>query len=517
MTTHPRLTRYLPTASALAIVLSACVRPEEGIDDSMVRGRIHVPPMRVAEAPGDNGVLAGAQDLLCTLVGPEGEEEEQCVAFEWGYLAVDGTGEADDVDTYRFVAAESYSGSLIVRFGTQGDPGTAKAPGGDTGTDPGDTAADDTGDSGDTDADADTDADTDSDTDTDTDSDTDTDTDSDTDTDPVPLVVDIVNLDVAGPDGLLVVASGFLAEGQTELAVDLEKGVHYGVRIGGSWGGSVPYTLGIPGRDPEEADIKVGAFASSDTTQLGAPVGGAEAGTFEFKGDMSYSAAYEIIFIKAVETTTNEDGSQTSTVDESLDQVFLFAADWASLNSGLLGGTFYSSTAVPIQPGGDISADPIEVDTYAEAQIGFVLAETEPNDLPVDLASNAANVTDPSLAQDVGVLSPPGYIDTITGDVTFTSDSADWVHDVDAFAFGVAEPTQLFYSLDWADDAVDLDILIVDSAGTTLDYGWYEHPEINTSGTGTLSPDELYYLVVIGYLGDPSAAAPYELSLQFAP
>ena len=52
------------TLIAIALVLPACHKPEEGIDDTRIRGTVRIDPMEVVEADDEaNEDLAGAQEL----------------------------------------------------------------------------------------------------------------------------------------------------------------------------------------------------------------------------------------------------------------------------------------------------------------------------------------------------------------------------------------------------------------------------------------------------------------------
>jgi hypothetical protein len=518
-----------PQKLLLLLALAACVQPETGIDRTSITGTVRVLARAEGEGPGNENVES-AQDLGDLHYGwtvISGEIDK------FGMLGADIAPSADE-EWYLFTTS---TGGDVTFHITVGEPPALPMPADtDTGAADTDTGAPDT-DTGPADTDTgvpDTDP-----TDTDTgvpDTDTgapDSDTATDTGAPPGPTlriqIVDLAVLDendkptpVLDADGAPVTLD--LEAGEYDLVVPLAARGDYAIRVGGLYTDEVAapltYRFQVQAAHPDAADIKVGAYASSDAFELGYPVAGASVGPFEQKDDLSYEGAYEILgglrTVESVDLTPEDDDPTTeNTVSEKVTEVFLFAGDWLTLNSGLRAGTWYSSAPVSVAIGAAdaYTADPLVLDAQAPAQIGQELVEAEPNDVACDITTGFCDTASVDLYQDLGTLSAPGFIDIVTGAVTFTSPDPDWVHDIDGFRFRVPTVSQLYFTLDWPGAEVDLDILVL-SAEETLDFGYYNHPETNYYGTGELQPDTEYYLAVIGYLGDPAAETDYELRLE---
>jgi hypothetical protein len=191
-------------------------------------------------------------------------------------------------------------------------------------------------------------------------------------------------------------------------------------------------------------------------------------------------------------------------VNTDLPEVWLYAATWPNLNAGLRSGTFYSSTPAHLALSGAslYAADPLVLDAYAEALEGVTIAEQEPNDVDLDL-----DPYDFTPAEALEGLSPAGYVDTITGVMT-------WDTDIDAFHVRIAADAFVFGALSW-DDGSDVDWYLLDAAGEVVDgSATYDNPEV---GAGALlAADTDYYLVVIGYASDGVATeTPYALTLEW--
>jgi hypothetical protein len=518
------------------LALAACVKPEEGIDRTSITGTVKVLPRSLGEGPANEnqGTAQDVGDLHYGWTVISGDIDK------FG-LRGDDIAPLADEEWYLFTT--STGGDVVFDITIGAPPAPPMPVDTDTGAADTDTGAPADTDTGVPDTDTgvpDTDTDVpDTDTgvpDTDTgvpDTDTGGDTGADTGAPPGPTlrieIVDLAVLDendkptpVLGADGEPV--SIDLEAGEYELVVPLAARGEYAIRIGGVYtddtGAPLAYHLQVQAAHPDDADIKVGAYASGDAFELGYPLAGASVGPFEQMDDLSYEGSYEIqggLRSVVSEDLTPEDDDPTTenTVTEKVTEVFLFAGDWLTLNSGLRAGTWYSSVpaSVTIGSADAYTAEPLVLDANAPAQIGQELVEAEPNDVACDITTGFCDTSDPTKFQDLGTLSTPGFIDVLTGALTFSSTDPDWVHDIDGFRFKVPAVSQLYFTLDWPGAEVDLDILVL-SAEETLDFGYYNHPETNYYGTGELQPDTEYYLAVIGYLGDPAVETDYELRLE---
>lgn len=506
--------------SLLLLALAGCIKPEVGIDRSFIVGTVVMPATFENEkALGDNGKSSSAQDLG---------------VIDYGYTVFDGkisdfathtddTEGSADVDWLALTVPRDTQSVIYAFVGADAAAGLPPLlPGGSADTD-----TDVDTDVVETDTDTDTTVETDSDTDivdTDTSTETDTETGETDDTDD-PLVAPMITIsiyDLGLTEPELLFSQDVDASAPAAIDFAFTAGTTYGIRVQGVYGdGTAPYRLAIGGTNPSEAGIQVGAYASSDVNNLGYPEAGTTPTDFVVQEDWSYSGSYRALYVKSLTVVTENDNAdsdsepqQVTVVDESPRDVWMFAGTWPNLNSGLRSGVWYSSEPAEVSVGGDgeYVAEPLVLDAIATAQVGMAFAESEPNDVDLN-----AEPLDTTAAEDLGVLSPLGFLDTITGSIEFFSLDADYVHDADGFKFRVPEECQVFFSLGWSPADVDIDIYVLDSEGSVLSRGaTYADPEVNEVPSGTLSPDLDYYVVVAGYTGDPAAETPYTLNLEWA-
>ncbi len=477
--------RYL-----ILLALTGCVRPEEGINDAHLVGTVRI-PLRTAVDEGSNEIPDNAQDL--------GALKPQYLKFEGTTTAfeVDEDGLpalfADD-DWVKFTVGADVTTTVTLTLG-----GVAEAGGGDTDTDAVET------DVPDTDLPEDTDE-------TDVPPDTDL---PDTDVPPdLAVFLGLYNLDVTNERGYPTLVGSVEVFGEPgELEVTLVAGVNYAFRIGGLHGeAETPYELVFPGVDPDTLGIKAAAYLSNDTAALGMPVGGATIADFVVQDDYSYLGTYDMFGIKGVETTYDTDGTPTTTVDEDVSSVWVFAGSFGNLSGGLRAGNWYSGTPEEMNlTGEDQTVPELVLDSEAEAVIGREIPEVEPNDMPFDAAPDLA------LAQAIGEMSGPGYVDVISGTNDILSDVADYVHDVDAFSFTVPGEQSAFFALDWDDGAADIDVYFLDEVGDALDGAWTVAKPEYGGGNWVFEPGVTYYLVVIAYEGTPDTSPAYDLRIEWAP
>lgn len=319
--------------------------------------------------------------------------------------------------------------------------------------------------------------------------------------------------------------------------------------------GSAPseYTLTVSGRHPDRAKLLVGIYANGDPTDRGALLGGTNAQAFESVDRWSFVARYEMLFVREFETDTD---GEVVVLDEDVNAGFVYAGNWANLSQKLPAGTWYSSQPVAVdftqvgdpEPWGVYTdtlvddtggtedtavEDPAEdlpprsptyptlhvdeqvvVDAIAPIVVGFDVSEIEPNDVPS---------IDPSvegdLAQDLGILSGPGFVDIVEGACDFGAGDGygywgAYATDTDFFKFQVPERLELAFTLSWDDSAVDLDVIVMDSAGTQLDQGYYGFPEVNENAPLILEPGQDYFIAALPWSSPSADPVPYELRLE---
>ncbi len=343
--------------------------------------------------------------------------------------------------------------------------------------------------------------------------------------------IDILDLDVIvgnGPSEGPIVFQTLDVTGSDSIALCLMLGSNYAVHTGGvSGSGNTDWILTMTGLHPDGSGLKVGAWQSDDINDRGFPVGGTNVHAFQggtAADGWIWTGSYDIFLVRSV-TTTN-DKKEKTTYDEDLEEAWLFAGDWASLNLPLPAGTWYSSKPVKVVLDKEAksnslddtivySASKLVVDSFAPLVIGQEFTEQEPNDADsVTYASWELDPADMGNANDLGVLSVPGEVDILRGTTPFTSDSADWVHDHDLFKFQVPVTELLYFNLDWSEGDADLDAIIYDSTGEPLDWlVTYDKPELG-GGYGAFVPEEDYYLVILPWMGPNGTTMDWELILE---
>ena len=159
------------------------------------------------------------------------------------------------------------------------------------------------------------------------------------------------------------------------------------------------------------------------------------------------------------------------------------------------------------------TASPLVLDEYISAVVGFTYEEQEPNELSVDADGEWITPVDPAEANDLGVLSGPGFVDIITGSTSFYSADYGYIHDDDAFVFELPSTLQVNFVLGWEGDA-DIDVYLIDEEAEIWEYGAsYDNPELG-GGYYDLKPSKKYFLSVLGYLGPDGEDVPYELKIE---
>ena len=293
----------------------------------------------------------------------------------------------------------------------------------------------------------------------------------------------------------------------------------YGVRVQGI--ADEPdsrYGVAVIGPDP--TDVLVGAYLSDDLLDRGNPVGGGSVANWsrgtaqdsDADTRFGWTGTFELRYMREF------DGEA---VNEDVGRVWLHAGTWSSLNdSGLPAGTLYASEAVEVTTAGAQTTveSPILLDTFVESLPGFVFAETEPNDLPLDAGGDWIVPVDPLLANDAGLLSSNGLVDTITEFISFQSANPGYIHDEDAFTFQVAEPSFIRWSVEWDTSGgdADIDAYFIDEQAYIVDYAAsYDNPEVGLGAS--VEANTPYFLSILGYVGPGPGDVAYEVTLEATP
>jgi hypothetical protein len=315
--------------------------------------------------------------------------------------------------------------------------------------------------------------------------------------------------------------------------------------------GSVkPYAFSLSALTPEDDEFLVGAYLLDDPHARGNPVGGASVYDLQWdEVDRAWVGKFEMLHIKSVESTEDTAANTTDhLVTEGHEQVYLLGGTWPTLNASIPSGSLYSSEAVLVPTGdgdstvggwGDTAApeepeldtadtagpEPVPVprgdivvmvDTLQPKVIGWEFTEEEPNDVTLNddvtlLAEELENADVlPAGSLDI-------YTDVIHGDITLESAEAGWIHPLDVFAFTVEEETNATFTFEWADATADHDFLLYDDEGVYWAYSLYDYPEIiATADWGfTLPAGSTWYIGVLPYAGQVGDT-PYSVEIEYA-
>lgn len=478
-----------PIALSLSL-LQGCVPPEVGINDTRIVGTIQIPPETWEEVSnGTNGIPSGGEALEPLFVG---------------YRIITGTLDGFGVDENGQVTSDADQDhyALVSQVARNAD-----APDGQFSIEV-------------------------------------------TVDDPAAMArLRIYNLDVTiGPQNIPTEEYSGDFMGTTSVSLDLESDINYAIGIDGLEGtAETGYTMVMLGQHPDNENILVGAYTEDDPSNRGHLVAGTNAKSFELKDDYVFEAWYEMLFVRIYEVYDTAD----DILDENVKSGFIYAGNWPVLNNSLPAGTWHTGTPIPIDftktgdselhgtpPYEDTGLDPddpsvplirdvptyptiqvedpVMIDEFAPVVVGFDIYEIEPNDTDV-----AYYFEEKDLAQDLGSLSGPGFVDIVSGAIIYDSEDQGWSGENDTFKFQVPESSAINFTMSWGSSGTDLDILMLDAEGNIVDYGYYGFPEVPVYGTSVLyEPGMDYYIAILLWsTPDPLGTSyPWELTLeQLAP
>ncbi len=346
--------------------------------------------------------------------------------------------------------------------------------------------------------------------------------------------------------------------GDFDTSLSIVDGTTYGIEIVATDstdvtepGDTLDYTFRFGALEPVDDQFLVGAYLADEVTARGNPVGGASVVDLAWdEVERAWVGKFEMLHIKSVETTPGGEGeSDEHAVTESHAQVWLLGGSWPTLNASIPSGALYSSEAVQVATGdgddvvgdwGDTAVpEPEELDSgdtagpepvpvprgdivlYIDALqpkvIGWEYTEEEPNDVTLN-----DDVT--LLAEELPLANelPPGsldiYTDVIHGAVELETADAGWgIHPMDVFAFTVESETNATFTFEWDDPSADHDFLLYDADGLYWAYSLYDYPEIiDTAAWGfTLPADTVWYIGILPYEGQPGDT-PYTIEIEYA-
>jgi len=348
--------------------------------------------------------------------------------------------------------------------------------------------------------------------------------------------------------------------GHLSTSMDLADGATYGIEIVATdttefTDSAMDYTFRFGALTPVDDQFLVGAYLAQDVTERGNPVGGASVYDLQWdEVERAWVGKFEMLHIKSVESTEDTAAGTTDhLVTESVPQVWLLGGTWPTLNASIPSGSLYSSEAVQVATGdgseqvgdwGLDTSDPVEpepeatdtgdtappvpipaprgeivlvIDALQPKVIGWDYTEEEPND--VTLNEDVTLLVDElGLANVLPDASLDIYTDIIRGNIELESTDAGWgIHPMDVFAFTVTEETNASFTFEWDDPAADHDFLLYDTDGVYWEYSLYAYPEIiDTAASGfTLPAGSTWYLGVLPYAGQ-IGDTPYTIEIEYS-
>lgn len=343
----------------------------------------------------------------------------------------------------------------------------------------------------------------------------------------------VYDLDAVDADGNPTAIAGGLttdAFGAYYVEADVVAGGNYGVLVGGTRNpNEAPpdYTLTLWAFDPNGVDFLVGAYAEEDPFARTNPLGGTSLSTFTWdEASMSWTGEYEVLFIRSLVTSYTDpetEEGRTDVVDEAIPSVWMHAGSYSSLNSAILAGNSYATTAVQVTLSTDDAEQDIHegialvIDETQPIQIGWEFSETEPNDVELD-GTNYVLIGDVAGANVTPTASGLGYVDIISGAVTYATDDPEWAGDNDVFALPADEALNAVVTLEWDDAAADVDLLIFNDAGELIAYAASAAlPEVAILGDfgASTAAGGMIYFQVLGWSGT-AGDKNYTLSLEYS-
>lgn len=346
--------------------------------------------------------------------------------------------------------------------------------------------------------------------------------------------VTVYDLDLVDAEGdPTAIGGGSTADsaGAFALEVEVVEGGSYAVRVGGLRnpdGDAGDYMLTLWGMDPNGVDFLVGAYAEEDPFARTSPLGGTSVSEFTWDdASMSWSGPFEVLAIRSLTTTyegEGEDEVRTDVVDEAIASVWMHAGSYNSLNSSILAGVSYASTAVQVTLSTDDATTDLHtgvelaIDETQPIQIGWEFAETEPNDVELDQA-NYVLVGDLSAANELPVASGLGYVDLVTGALTFEVVDPAFSGDNDVFALTSAESLGATITLDWDDAGADIDMFIFNQDGQLVAYAAsVAKPEVAVLSDfgATIEPGQQLLLQLLGYSAAEVGDKTYEIAVEYS-
>lgn len=316
----------------------------------------------------------------------------------------------------------------------------------------------------------------------------------------------------------------------------IAAGVRYGVRVFGiDTPADAPYELILRGYSPAREQVLVGAWQETTLEERTFPVAGTTVASWSGGGaadDWVWTGTYSMFLVRSLASEEGAEGEpEVVGYDEDIQEVWLWAGTWANLNQGLPGGTVYSNEPQRVVLDGEpvslLATDavvytpdgPLVLDAVAPIVIGQEFTDTEPNDAvytSVAFPPSLDGAAMATAAQDVGVLSGPGFADLFAGSITWNdlSTYGYGAHDSDVYRFEVPAPSKLLLFADWDTSQADLDVFVFDADGGFVDgAASYDKPEVG-GGTFTFEPGETYFLHIVGYISYDGADANYDMRVE---
>lgn len=465
--TAPRLLAALPLAALPLIGALSCVPAEEGVDRTVISGKLEISAKQVNEpepTPGCNDdPAAGA----LTELGELGYANLRVFGRSLSFGERPNGTPSGDADWYLLRPSQDGDTELRLLYdsGGSGDTGGAEAQR------------------------------------------------------YVVTVADRAQPDAEGLPTVLLEATTDGAGGLLSLPLELSRGAELliGVRAAAGELTEAPYELQISGFDPAQGGFKVGLYPGATAEDRGAPLGGSSVGAFEDEPESRARVAPWTLYGATPVNREGEGEDAVSAVGEKPSTAYLWAGNFADLNAGITAGTMFSTN--PIELSLDIERRVgvyVLVDAVQPVVIGWELAETEPNNVEVDDSYSVLSGTPMALPEASG----PGFVDVLTGRLDFPEADPEWSGENDSFSFTVPEDMGLVATLRWADEGYNIDMNWNGGDGAILGAGWDVgdvNPERFDSVANyglVLSPGQTYTLTLLPWSG-AAGGVDYTLTLEW--
>lgn len=259
---------------------------------------------------------------------------------------------------------------------------------------------------------------------------------------------------------------------------------------------------GDTGGPTEPEGVLIGAYAKSDPLVAENPLGGTTVTDWKYRpDDDTWLGNWRMLFIRTVVTTDEDTGDDVPAVTvatEGAEKVYIRGGTMATLNSAPIAGDLYSTASLGLTFEGDeITVEqPVVLDGVAPRVIGYEWQEDAEDTSVVAYDGIDLDLVN-TVAQDLGDVSPVGFLDILEGSLAFD------LGDGDVYSFTVPADASVALSAAFDDPGgTDLDFYVYGPDGADMTVGdclTENNPEV--CNEGPFAAGETYYFEVVGYAG----------------